>query len=306
MTSAALFPGQGSQKVGMLNELSKVYPLVGKTFEAASGVLGYDLWKLGQEGPTEELTKTHNTQPALLTASVALWRIWQIDAPVKPDYLAGHSLGEYSALVCAGVIDFEEAVETVRKRGELMNAAVPNGEGGMAALMGLDDEGVLECCEKADGAVSPANYNAPGQVVISGETAALDRAIIIAKELGAKRAVKLEVSGPFHSQLMLRAKDEFSEHLAKVTFKNPAIPVIQNVDAEVQTEPEKIRSNLVEQLSSPVMWTAIMMKLVDLGVEKLVECGPGSVLRGLAKRVSRDLETLGSDGLEDMRLLTES
>ena len=306
MTNAAVFPGQGSQKVGMLNELFEVYPLVGETFEAASGVLGYDLWKLVQEGPTEELTKTQNTQPALLTASVALWRIWQIDAPVKPDYLAGHSLGEYSALVCAGVIDFEEAVETVRKRGELMNAAVPNGEGGMAALMGLDDEIVLECCEKVDGTVSPANYNAPGQVVISGETAALDRAIVIAKELGAKRAVKLEVSGPFHSQLMLRAKDEFSAHLDKVSFKNPAIPVIQNVDAEVQTEPEKIRSNLVEQLSSPVMWTAIMMKLVDVGVEKLVECGPGSVLRGLAKRVSRDLETLGSDGPEDMRLLKES
>ncbi len=267
--------------------------------------MGYDLWKLVQEGSTEELTKTQNTQPALLTASVALWRIWQIDAPVKPDYLAGHSLGEYSALVCAGVIDFEEAVETVRKRGELMNAAVPNGEGGMAALMGLEDAVVLECCEKADGTVSPANYNAPGQVVISGETAAIDRAIVIAKELGAKRAVKLEVSGPFHSQLMLRAKDEFSEHLDKVTFKNPSIPVIQNVDAEVQTEPEKIRSNLVEQLSSPVMWTAIMTKLVDLGVEKLVECGPGSVLRGLAKRVSRDLETFGTDGPEDMRLLKE-
>ena len=306
MTNAALFPGQGSQRIGMLNELSEIYPLVRKTFETASDVLGYNLWKLVQEGPAEELTKTQNTQPALLTASVALWRIWQIDALVKPDYLAGHSLGEYSALVCAGVIDFEEAVETVRKRGELMNAAVPNGQGGMAALMGLGDELVLECCEKADGTVSPANYNAPGQVVISGETTALDRAIAIAKELGAKRAVKLEVSGPFHSQLMLKAKDEFSEHLDKVTFKSPSIPVLQNVDAEIQTDPEKIRSNLVEQLSSPVMWTSIMTKLVDVGVNKLVECGPGAVLRGLAKRVSRDLETFGSDGPDDMRLLKES
>tara|TARA_A100000164_G_scaffold175354_1_gene155710 strand:- start:163 stop:780 length:618 start_codon:yes stop_codon:yes gene_type:complete len=204
MISAAVFPGQGSQKVGMLSELSEAYPLIGETFQSASTVLGYDLWKLVQEGPAEELTKTQNTQPALLTASIALWRVWQIDAKVKPDYLAGHSLGEYSALVCAGVIDFEEAVETVRKRGELMNAAVPNGEGGMAALMGLEDTVVVECCEKAEGTVSPANYNAPGQVVISGEAGAVDRAIEIAKELGAKRAVKLEVSGPFHSQLMLK------------------------------------------------------------------------------------------------------
>ena len=306
MISAAVFPGQGSQKVGMLRELSEVYPLIGETFQSASTVLGYDLWKLVQEGPAEELTKTQNTQPALLTASIALWRVWQIDAKVKPDYLAGHSLGEYSALVCAGVIDFEEAVETVRKRGELMNAAVPNGEGGMAALMGLEDTVVVECCEKAEGTVSPANYNAPGQVVISGEAGAVDRAIEIAKELGAKRAVKLEVSGPFHSQLMLSAKDEFSAHLDKVTFKQPSIPVIQNVDAEIQTDLGRIRSNLIEQLTAPVMWTSIMMKMVDVGVEKLVECGPGSVLRGLAKRVSRDLDMFGADGPDDMNLLKGS
>ena len=306
MISAAVFPGQGSQKVGMLSELSEAYPLIGETFQSASTVLGYDLWKLVQEGPAEELTKTQNTQPALLTASIALWRVWQIDAKVKPNYLAGHSLGEYSALVCAGVIDFEEAVETVRKRGELMNAAVPNGEGGMAALMGLEDAEVVECCEKAEGTVSPANYNAPGQVVISGEAGAVERAIEIAKELGAKRAVKLEVSGPFHSQLMLSAKDEFSAHLDKVTFKQPSIPVIQNVDAEIQTDLGRIRSNLIEQLTAPVMWTAIMMKMVDVGVEKLVECGPGSVLRGLAKRVSRDLDMFGADGPDDMNLLKGS
>ena len=306
MISAAVFPGQGSQKVGMLSELSKAYPLIEETFQSASGVLGYDLWKLVQEGPAGELTKTQNTQPALLTASIALWRVWQIDAKVKPDYLAGHSLGEYSALVCAGVIDFEEAVETVRKRGELMNAAVPNGEGGMAALMGLEDTVVVECCEKAEGTVSPANYNAPGQVVISGEAGAVDRAIEIAKERGAKRAVKLEVSGPFHSQLMLSAKDEFSAHLDKVTFKQPSIPVIQNVDAEIQTDLGRIRSNLIEQLTAPVMWTSIMMKMVDVGVEKLVECGPGSVLRGLAKRVSRDLDMFGADGPDDMNLLKGS
>jgi len=306
MISAAVFPGQGSQKVGMLRALSQIYPLIEETFQSASGVLGYDLWKLVQEGPAGELTKTQNTQPALLTASIALWRVWQIDAKVKPDYLAGHSLGEYSALVCAGVIDFEEAVETVRKRGELMNAAVPNGEGGMAALMGLEDAVVVECCENAEGMVNPANYNAPGQVVISGEAGAVDRAIEIAKERGAKRAVKLEVSGPFHSQLMLSAKDEFSAYLDKVAFKEPSIPVIQNVDAEIQTDLGRIRSNLIEQLTAPVMWTSIMMKMVDVGVEKLVECGPGSVLRGLAKRVSRDLDMFGADGPDDMNLLKGS
>tara|TARA_A100001011_G_scaffold361396_1_gene409478 strand:+ start:523 stop:1443 length:921 start_codon:yes stop_codon:yes gene_type:complete len=306
MISAAVFPGQGSQKVGMLRALSQIYPLIEETFQSASGVLGYDLWKLVQEGPAGELTKTQNTQPALLTASIALWRVWQIDAKVKPDYLAGHSLGEYSALVCAGVIDFEEAVETVRKRGELMNAAVPNGEGGMAALMGLEDAVVVECCENAEGMVNPANYNAPGQVVISGEAGAVDRAIEIAKERGAKRAVKLEVSGPFHSQLMLSAKDEFSAYLDKVAFKEPSIPVIQNVDAEIQTDLGRIRSNLIEQLTAPVMWTSIMMKMVDVGVEKLVECGPGSVLRGLAKRVSRDLVMFGADGPDDMNLLKGS
>ena len=187
-----------------------------------------------------------------------------------------------------------------------MNAAVPNGEGGMAALMGLEDAVVVECCENAEGMVNPANYNAPGQVVISGEAGAVDRAIEIAKERGAKRAVKLEVSGPFHSQLMLSAKDEFSAHLDKVAFKEPSIPVIQNVDAEIQTDLGRIRSNLIEQLTAPVMWTSIMMKMVDVGVEKLVECGPGSVLRGLAKRVSRDLDMFGADGPDDMNLLKGS
>ena len=303
MTTGVVFPGQGSQKIGMLSELSQVYPLIEETFQSASGVLGYDLWNLVQEGPAAELTKTQNTQPALLTASIALWRVWQIDSQVKPDYLAGHSLGEYSALVSAGVIDFEETVETVRKRGELMSAAVPIGEGGMAALIGLEDELVLECCEKADGTVSAANFNAPGQVVISGEVGAIDRALAIAKELGAKRAVKLAVSGPFHSPLMSSAKEAFSQHLDKMIFKAPSIPVIQNVDAEIQTDLGKIRSNLIEQLTAPVMWTSTMNKLVDSGVEKLVECGPGSVLRGLAKRVSRDLEMFGSDSSNDMKLL---
>ncbi len=300
MTIAAVFPGQGSQRVGMLQDVSENYPKVQETYAEASNVLGFDLWSLVQEGSTEELTNTQNTQPALLAASVSLWRIWQEKGRDFPSYLAGHSLGEYSALVCAGVIQFEDATRLVRKRGELMNAAVPKGEGAMAAVMGLDDIQVVECCSQVDGEVSAANYNAPGQVVIAGENMAVDRAIEKAKELGAKRAIKLDVSGPFHSRLMLSARDEFADYINKIGFNKPAIPVLQNVNAEITLDADQIKSNLIEQLSAPVMWTATMNKLVELGVGTIVECGPGAVLRGLAKRISRDLTVDGLDNTADL------
>ena len=300
MKIAAVFPGQGSQKVGMLKDLPVNYPIVEKTFTEASDVLGFDLWSLVQEGPAEELTSTQNTQPALLSASLALWRVWQDKGRDLPNYLAGHSLGEYSALVCSGVLQFDDAIRLVRKRGELMNAAVPKGEGAMAAVMGLEDQQVVECCDQVEGEVSAANYNAPGQVVIAGESSAVDRAIEAAKELGAKRAIKLDVSGPFHSRLMLGARDEFADYIDKIEFSKPEIPVIQNVNAEISSDSDQIRVNLIEQLSAPVMWTATMNKLVGLGVERVVECGPGAVLRGLAKRVSRDLSFDGLDNLADM------
>ena len=300
MAIAAVFPGQGSQKVGMLQEVSESYPIIKETYTEASEALGFDLWSLVQEGPGEELTNTQNTQPALLAASVGLWRVWQHKKNVLPDYMAGHSLGEYSALVCAGVLEFKDAILLVRKRGELMNAAVPKGEGAMAAVMGLEDQQVAECCDQIDGEVSAANYNAPGQVVIAGENEAVDRAIEVAKELGAKRAIKLDVSGPFHSRLMLSARDEFADYIHKIDFYAPRIPVIQNVNADISSDVEEIKSNLIEQLSAPVLWTATMNKLIELGIGRIVECGPGAVLRGLGKRVSRDLSFDGLENVADM------
>ena len=300
MVIAVVFPGQGSQKVGMLREVSEKSIIVKETYSEASEILGFDLWALVQEGPTEELTDTRNTQPALLAASVSLWRVWQETRASVPDYLAGHSLGEYSALVCAGVLKYQDAARLVRKRGELMSAAVPAGEGAMAAIMGLEDKQIVECCEKVDGEVTAANYNAPGQVVIAGENLAVDRAIEIAKEFGAKRAVKLDVSGPFHSRLMLGARDEFAKYIKDIEFSSPVIPVIQNVNVEISNDVEQIKSNLVDQLSSPVRWTETMHKLVGLGVDQIVECGPGAVLRGLAKRTSRELSLAGLDTVVDM------
>jgi [acyl-carrier-protein] S-malonyltransferase len=298
---AAVFPGQGAQKVGMLSELAEHYPGIVDTYRLGSDALGFDLWEMVQTASSEELTDTKNTQPALLAASVSLWRVWQGLGARLPDYLVGHSLGEYSALVCGEVLDYEDAIRLVRKRGELMNAAVPLGEGSMAAIMGLEDDDVVRWCDQTDGEVAPANYNAPGQVVIAGESRAVDLAIEILKEKGAKRAVKLDVSGPFHSRLMLKAKEEFAEFVHHVEFNSPQIPIIQNVNAEVVVDPDQIKINLIEQLVSPVLWVTSMHKLLGLGVIDLIECGPGSVLRGLAKRVSRDFSLSGLDGLEDMR-----
>lgn len=289
---AAIFPGQGAQSVGMLGELAKTHTSIEARFEQASAVLGFDLWAMAQEGPAEVLGQTENTQPALLVASVALWDLWS-DAHSKADMMSGHSLGEYSALVCAGAMTFEDGVRLVRKRGELMQAAVPNGQGTMAAVLGLEDAAIAECCAQVDGEVGPANFNAPGQVVIAGATGAVAAAVESCKAAGAKRAVLLDVSGPFHSTLMQSAAEDFATALADVELVMPRVPVYQNVHGEVATSVGQMRELLVEQLYSPVRWTTCVGALLDAGVEQFVECGPGSVLAGLVKRISRATPTIG-------------
>ena len=291
-TIAAIFPGQGAQSVGMLGDLAAEHPSIESRFAEASEVLGFDLWAMTQEGPAEQLGQTENTQPALLVASVALWDLWP-NAQEKISVMSGHSLGEYSALVCAGAMSFTDGVALVRKRGELMQAAVPNGEGSMAAVLGLDDEAIAQCCEGIDGEVSAANFNAPGQVVIAGESAAVNAAIDACKAAGAKRAVPLDVSGPFHSRLMQAAAADFASALAAIELTMPRVPVIQNVHASAASSVDEIRTLLVEQLYSPVRWTACVNSMVDSGVEQFVECGPGSVLTGLVKRISRATPTIG-------------
>lgn len=291
-TIAAIFPGQGAQSVGMLSDLAADHASIKLRFAEASDVLGFDLWAMTEQGPSEVLGQTENTQPALLTASVALWDLWP-SAQEKIGMMAGHSLGEYSALVCAGAMSFADGVALVRKRGELMQAAVPNGQGTMAAVLGLDDAAIAQCCEQVAGEVSAANYNAPGQVVIAGETDAVHAAIEACKAAGAKRAVPLDVSGPFHSRLMQRAAADFSEALLAVELSLPAIPVYQNVHGQVADSVDEMRQLLVEQLYSPVRWTSCVAALLDAGVGQFVECGPGSVLAGLGKRIARGTPTVG-------------
>lgn len=288
---AAIFPGQGAQTVGMLGDLAQAYPSINERFSEASDALGFDLWDMVQNGPSEVLGQTENTQPALLAASVCLWDLWT-EAGTKVSFMSGHSLGEYSALVCAGAIGFTDGVKLVRRRGELMQAAVPNGQGSMAAVLGLDDDAIAQCCDQVDGVVSAANFNAPGQVVIAGESAAVLAAIDACKAAGAKRAVPLDVSGPFHSELMRRAADDFSQALADTTITMPKVPVYQNVHGAVAASVEELEQLLLQQLYSPVRWTACVQGLLDHGVEQFVECGPGNVLAGLVKRISRATPTL--------------
>jgi [acyl-carrier-protein] S-malonyltransferase len=288
------FPGQGSQQVGMLADLAQAWPQVGETFAEASDALGYDLWQLVQQGPAEQLALTHITQPAILSASVALWRVWQAcDAPL-PVLMAGHSLGEYSALVCAGVLDFATAVNLVRQRGEFMQSAVPVGIGAMAAIVGLDDEAVIAACRESSnaGVVAAVNFNSPGQVVIAGHTAAVARASELCKAAGAKRALPLPVSAPFHSPLMLPAAERFAAVLAEVPLSAPQIPVIQNHGLATTDDVERIRSNLVLQIYNPVPWVATVRQFAAAGIRTLVELGPGKVLTGLNKRIEPELQAL--------------
>ncbi|MEZ9679038.1 ACP S-malonyltransferase [Vibrio splendidus] len=288
---AIVFPGQGSQAIGMLADLGEQYDVVKKTFAEASEALGYDLWALVQDGPVENLNETFRTQPALLTASVAIWRVWQELGLEQPANLAGHSLGEYSALVCAGVIDFKEAIKLVELRGQLMQEAVPAGVGAMYAIIGLDDEAIAKACEEAaqDEVVSPVNFNSPGQVVIAGNKAAVERAGALCKEAGAKRALPLPVSVPSHCALMKPAADKLAVSLEALEFNTPALPVINNVDVIAETDPAKIKSALVRQLYSPVRWTEGVQAMNEQGVEKLLELGPGKVLTGLTKRIVKTM-----------------
>ncbi|MCO4785770.1 ACP S-malonyltransferase [Marinomonas atlantica] len=289
---AFVFPGQGSQQQGMLSDLAEKYDIINATFDEASDVLGYDLWDLVQND-AESLGQTDKTQPALLTSSVALWRLWEQQGGEQPAYVAGHSLGEYSALVCAGVIAFKDAVELVKLRGEYMQQAVPSGTGAMAAIIGLSDEQVVAACESvSEGVVSAVNFNSPGQVVIAGEKAAVEIAMVNAKEAGAKRALPLPVSVPSHCQLMVPAGEKLAERLNAIEFKEPSIKLVQNVSAEAVSDAAQIKANLVSQLSEPVLWTQSIALLNELGVEKTVECGPGKVLTGLNKRIVKGLDAL--------------
>lgn len=291
---AIVFPGQGSQAIGMLAELGEQYDVIKQTFSEASEVLGYDLWALVQQGPAEDLNQTHHTQPAILAASVAIWRVWQsLNLPL-PEVLAGHSLGEYSALVCSGVIDFQQAISLVELRGRLMQEAVPAGTGAMYAIIGLDDEAIANACQQAAQGqiVSPVNFNSPGQVVIAGQKEAVERAGVLCKEAGAKRALPLPVSVPSHCALMKPAAEKLAIALAGLQFNSPSIPVINNVDVLAETDPVKIKDALVRQLYNPVRWTEAVQSISDQGIEKLIEVGPGKVLTGLTKRIVKTLDAV--------------
>lgn len=292
---AMVFPGQGSQSVGMLAELATQFSIVEETFKQASDVLGYDLWQLVQQGPAEELNKTWQTQPALLTASVAIYRAWQQQYPeFKPAIMAGHSLGEYSALVCAEAIDFQEAVSLVELRGKLMQQAVPEGTGAMYAIIGLDNESIIRACKEAEQGevVSAVNFNSIGQVVIAGTKSAVERAAIACKAAGAKRALPLSVSVPSHCALMKPAADQLAIALENITIKTPVVSVINNVDVKTETEVDQIRTALIRQLYSPVRWTESIEKIAQSGVEILFEIGPNKVLTGLTSRIVKELKSV--------------
>lgn len=291
---AFVFPGQGSQKIGMLADLAEQNPIIQQTFAQASGVLGYDLWDLVQNGSQEDINLTERTQPLLLTASVAIWRLWQEKQGAAPSMLAGHSLGEWSALVCAGVVAFEDAVKLVQQRGAFMQAAVPAGEGAMAAIIGLDDAAIVAACEQASvaGVVSAVNFNSPGQVVIAGQAPAVEVAMNLCKEAGAKRALPLPVSAPFHTSLMRPAADKLAEQIEATSFSAPQIPVVHNVHAKTESDPARIKALMIEQIYSPVGWVACVQTLAAAGVTQLVECGPGAVLAGLAKRIDKNLSSI--------------
>lgn len=288
---AIVFPGQGSQSVGMLSELHQQYDVVQHTFAEASAALGYDLWALVANGPEADLNETQRTQPALLTASVAVWRLWQQQGGAQPAYFAGHSLGEYSALVCAGVLSLADAVKLVEKRGNYMQQAVPAGVGAMSAIIGLDDAAIATACEQAaqGEVVSPVNYNSPGQVVIAGHKAAVERAGELCKAAGAKRALPLPVSVPSHCALMHPAAEKLATDLTALNFNAAVIPVVNNVDVTVAANATAVKDALVRQLHSPVRWTQTIEWLAAQGVTEVLELGAGKVLTGLIKRIDKNL-----------------
>ncbi|WP_163931199.1 ACP S-malonyltransferase [Paraferrimonas sp. SM1919] len=291
MTQAFVFPGQGSQAVGMMQDIITGHQVAKDTFAEASEALGYDLTALVLDGPAEDLNETHRTQPALLAASVAMYRTYLAQGGKVPALMAGHSLGEYSALVCAGVIDFKAAIKLVELRGQLMQKAVPAGTGAMYAIIGLEDDAIAQACEQAaqGQVVSPVNFNSPGQVVIAGEKDAVERAGALCKEAGAKRALPLPVSVPSHCALMKPAADELAKALESIEFNAPAVNVINNVDVAAATVASDIKDALIRQLYSPVRWTESVNTMAAQGIEQLVECGPGKVLAGLTKRINKSL-----------------
>lgn len=301
---AFVFPGQGSQKVGMLAAAHERFQAVRDTFAEASGVLGYDMWDLIQNGEQDALNLTETTQPVLLASSVALWRAWLEQGGPRPGIMAGHSLGEFSALVCAGALGFADAVQLVRQRGAFMQTAVPVGEGAMAAIIGLDDESINRICGEvtasAGGVVGAVNFNSPGQVVIAGHTAAVEEAIGKLKEAGAKRAMPLPVSAPFHTQLMKPAGERLADVVADMAISSPEIPVVHNVHAAPESDPRRIRELLVEQIYSPVQWTRCMETIAGSGAVNIVECGPGKVLGGLARRIDKSLQCFSLEEPDDM------
>ncbi|MBL4851389.1 MAG: ACP S-malonyltransferase [Gammaproteobacteria bacterium] len=293
MSYSFVFPGQGSQSVAMLAALYHQEPLIATTFDTASELLGYDLWQLVANGPAEELNRTEVTQPAILVASIACYRVWLdkgLDAPIA---MSGHSLGEYSALVCANALSFADAIILVRDRGRFMQSAVAAGEGAMAAILGLEDDAVIDICNAAAAGeiLSAANFNSPGQVVVAGTTSAVKRAADLAKERGAKRAIILPVSVPSHCLLMQAAAKQLTVALAEIEINTPTIPVIHNVDGQVRAEPDAIRQALIKQLYAPVRWVDCVNQLKTYDADEIIECGPGKVLAGLIKRIDRSLVT---------------
>jgi len=295
-----VFPGQGSQKIGMLADIAKQHEFLLETFDQASEQLGYDLWDLSQYGTEEEISQTEITQPLLLTASVAVWRLWKHLGGPMPSAVAGHSLGEWSALVCADVVDLNDAVQLVRKRGQYMQTAVPVGKGAMSAIIGLDDDKIIEACASSasSGVVSAVNFNAPGQVVIAGEKEAVGRASIACKEAGAKRALPLPVSAPFHTSLMQLAADNLADDIKEIEFRAPKLRILHNVTIDSEQDPSAIKDLMIQQITAPVPWVATVQKLSALGATTLLECGPGRVLSGLNRRIQRDLISLNTDTLE--------
>jgi [acyl-carrier-protein] S-malonyltransferase len=298
-----VFPGQGSQSQGMLADLAAQHQEVSDTFAEASECLDFDLWDLVQNGPVEKLNETTVTQPAMLAAGVATWRVWHKLGRRLPAGVAGHSLGEYTALVCAGAIEFADAVPLVQRRAELMQNAVPAGEGAMAAILGLDDQAVRDVCQKAadNGVAEAANFNSPGQVVVAGQRGAIERAIELAKEAGARRAIMLAVSVPSHSTLMQPAGEALAESLNAAPFQAPSIPVINAVDAMPYEDADDIRARLTRQISSPVHWVDTVQRLIADGATAIVECGPGKVLTGLVKRIDRSVQSLCIDSPDALR-----
>lgn len=305
--TAIVFPGQGSQALGMLSDIASEHAIVTETFAQASEVLGYDLWALVQDGPVEDLNRTDRTQPALLAASVAIWRVWNEQGGAQPDFLAGHSLGEYSALVCAGAIAFEDAIKLVELRGQYMLEAVPEGTGSMAAIIGLDDDAIAKACEEASEGqvVSPVNFNSPGQVVIAGHKEAVERASSLCKEAGAKRALPLAVSVPSHCSLMSPAADKLAAQLDSIEINEPTLKVVNNVDVAIESSPAAIKDALKRQLFSPVRWSETVQFFAANDVTTQIEVGPGKVLSGLAKRIEKSVSGVATTDVASLTAALE-